>query len=506
MSLKQNTVANYCGRLYIILIAITMLPFYLQYLGAAAFGLISLYAVMQSWLSLFDMGLTSTLSREVSYYHSQENGFLKIKALLHSFEIIFLIINFLIIIGVTFSSHWIAYHWLKVQDLNYSEVIFCITIMGIMISFRWFSDLYRAGISGVEKQVWINSVSIVLTTLQYGGAYVLLRWVTSAPIHFFEYQLIIAAIEPILLGIRFYKIMPNQSQVVHFKISWEIMKKIFPFASSFFYLGLIWTLLTQLDKLALSHILPLTTYGYFALVTVISGGMLQFSAPICLALLPKMTRLLSQGKNHEMLMLYRNATQMIAVIMLPLAGIIALFSTEIVFVWTGNKVAAEWAGPILFWYALGNGIAAISAFQYYLQFAHGNLKLHVIFNTLFAIIAIPLIFFTAYHYGAKGTAVTWFLMNAISFLIWPPIVHRKYAPGIHRIWMLNDIFPIFLTVILALLCIKLIPINFRLMDRAEGFTILSGFSLFVLTASILASSTCRDFLVEIIQHKKELKV
>ncbi len=494
MSFKKNAISNYCGRLYIILINILVLPLYLKYLGAAAFGLISLYAIMQSWLSLFDMGLTSTLSREVAYYRNQDNGIFKIKQLLRSFEIIFLVVNIVIIIGVALSRNWIAHSWLKVDDLTYNEVTHCIALMAIMIGFRFFTDLYRAGISGVEQQVWLNGISVFLTTIQYGGAYILLRWATNKPSHFFEFQLLISALEPILLATKFYKIFSaNTNQFLGFKISWDMMKQILPFASSFFYVGIIWVALTQSDKLILSHVLPLTTYGYFALVTVISGGILQFAAPISLALLPRMTHLLSEKKDQEMLQLYRNTTQMVSVIMLPLTGVLAFFSTEIIYIWTGNQMAAKWAGPILFWYALGNGIASISAFQYYLQFAHGNLKLHVIFNTLFAIIAIPLIFFSAYHYGAEGTAITWFLMQAISFFIWPPIVHKRYAPGIHHKWILNDIFPIFFAVIAALFCVKNTLINFELMDRTESFTILSGITIFVLAAAFIASSRCRDF-------------
>ena len=495
MSLAKNSIANYCGRFYIILISIAILPLYLKYLGAAAFGLISLYTVMQSWLSVLDMGLISTLSREVAYYH-QQDGFFEIKKLLRSLEIIFFVINIMIILSVVFCSHWIAYHWLKIENLTYSEVIYCIALMGVMVSLRWFADLYRSGLLGVERQVWLNSISIVIATLQYGGGYILLRWMTRIPSHFFEYQLIVATVEPILLGIKFYKILPNSSyHFLNFSISWKVVRKIFPFAMSIFYTSVIWTALTQSDKLILSHILTLSDYGYFSLVIIISGGILQFIAPISQALLPRMTHLLSQENKQEMLQLYRHATQIITVIILPLTGIVALFGTEIIYIGTGNRIAAHWAGPILMWYAIGNGFLSISAFQYYLQFAYGNLKLHVMFNTVFVMVAFPFILFSAYHYGAMGTAITWFSMQVIAFLIWPPIVHNKFAPGIHRDWLFKDILPILIVNIIILSAIKMIPAHFELMNRNEGFITLSGFTIVILIASVLASSTCRDFFI-----------
>src|SRR3989338_7444815 len=146
MSFKKNIFSNYCGHFYTILISIAIVPLYLQYLGAAAFGLISLYVVLQSWLSLLNMGLIPALSREVTYSRDQEDGSFKIKRLLRSLEIIFLFINLLIALGVALSSYWIAHHWLKIQNLTYAEVIHCIMIMGVMVSFRFFADLYRAAI------------------------------------------------------------------------------------------------------------------------------------------------------------------------------------------------------------------------------------------------------------------------------------------------------------------------------------------------------------------------
>ena len=66
-SLKKNTIANYVGQIYISFIGIIILPFYLKYLGASAFGLVGFFAVFQTWLRLLDVGLTPTLAREVAH-------------------------------------------------------------------------------------------------------------------------------------------------------------------------------------------------------------------------------------------------------------------------------------------------------------------------------------------------------------------------------------------------------------------------------------------------------
>ncbi|MEN8219712.1 MAG: hypothetical protein ABFS56_25850 [Pseudomonadota bacterium] len=204
-----------------------------------------------------------------------------------------------------------------------------------------------------------------------------------------------------------------------------------------------------------------------------------------------MSYLLSQGKEKNMLMLYRKSTQLMAVIMLPLTGMVAVFSTELLFAWTGDRKAAEWAGPILFWFALGNGILAIAAFQYYLQFAHGKLKMHVIYNSISASIQIPVMIYVAFEYGAMGVAMAWFFLRLISFIIWTPIVHHKFAPGIHWSWLFKDVAPIFVSTAAALLFIEGLDIGFEVMTRMEVFMVLISIGMMILMLNMLVSSASR---------------
>lgn len=497
--LVRNTLANYVGQGYTILIGIVVIPFYLRYLGASAFGLIGLFTLLQTWLRTFDFSLMPTFTREVAFRRVQSSGFSEIKQLLHSLEILFLIMSIAIMLGVIFSSHWLADHWLKADTLNTGETASCITLMGIMIALRWFSDLYRAGIQGLERQVWLNMINIFTLSLQYLGGWVLLRFVTKNPLHFFEYQLCIGAVELWIMSTQCYRFIPSTCN--RFIFSWRVIKQILPFSASLAYVGTLYLLLTQLDKLLLSHILSLSNYGYFSLVVMMAGAISLLSGPISQAILPKMTHLLSQQKELELTKLYCNATQIIAVVVFSVTGIIALFPTELLYIWTGNHAAATWGGPILFWYVLGNGCAAISAFQFYLQYAHGNLRLHVIYNTLLAVVWVPLIIWTTFHYSAMGAAILWFVMNIISFCIWTPIIHQQYAPSIRYSWVFKDILPILLSTILILLIIHKISFHFTTLNRFESLTTLCYLGTIILIVNSFVSPTCRAWIIKMFKTR-----
>lgn len=66
MSVKSNTIANYIGQIYMMLIGIVVTPLYLQHLGAEAYGLVGFFALMQAWMNLLDLGLSPTLGRQAA--------------------------------------------------------------------------------------------------------------------------------------------------------------------------------------------------------------------------------------------------------------------------------------------------------------------------------------------------------------------------------------------------------------------------------------------------------
>jgi len=68
MSFKKNIVANYASQLYSAGISILILPLYIKYMGAEAYGLVGFFTMLQAWFGLLDLGLTPTIARETARY------------------------------------------------------------------------------------------------------------------------------------------------------------------------------------------------------------------------------------------------------------------------------------------------------------------------------------------------------------------------------------------------------------------------------------------------------
>jgi O-antigen/teichoic acid export membrane protein len=497
-NIKANVVANYAGHIYTMLIGVVMLPFYLQYLGAEPYGLVGFYTVVQSWLQILNMGLSPTFGREMAASRGKKDGAYDIRGLLRSLEFLFLPLAGATIVFFWTANQWISVNWLVAKRLSTSDIALCVGLMGTIVGLHWMTSLYNSGIKGSERQVWENIFRIAMASLRAIGGLILVSQISNDIRHYFLYQLALAAIELAVLHRKLYSLLPEPLKSFY-GFDWGAMRRILPFALSVGYLAALWVLLTKLDKLILSKLIPLAEFGYFTIAVVVSGTILALNGPITQALLPRMVMLFSSGKNDQMLALYRKATQFTVVVVFSVTCIFAVFSQELIHAWTGNTAAAESGKYVLAFYALGNGILAVGGFQYILQFAHGKLKLHVYFTTISAAISLPAIILMTMHYGAPGAAFAWFALRLISFFIWTPIIHHIFAPGLHLKWLFQDIGPGLVATLACAFLLSHLDLWQHDLSRPSMFLTLIGLGLIVLCINVLTAREVREYLFKMLR-------
>ena len=466
-SIQKNVFFNYIGHFYITFIGILILPLFLNYLGSEAFGLVSFFALLQSWLQLLDLGMSPTLGREVSRLRLIDDSKIQLRSIVRSLEVVFLSIATVIFLVIFLSRNFIGTKWLESNSLSLETVSFCIGIVSAVIAVRWVGALYRSGINAYEQQVWMNVFDIVFVSLKSPVALLVVFIYDGNIIYYFLYQLFIVLIEQSCIAIKFYSLLPSLNSK-HKLFSISELKRIMPFAFGIAYTSGIWVFTTQLDKLMLSKILTLSEFGYFSLIATVASGLAVLSGPISKAVLPRMTALLSQSKEIEMLKIYRLATRLVVCIITPITLILSLYAEHVITVWTGDANAAKWIAPIMPLYVIGNGLIAILSFQYYLQYAHGNVKYHVKYNTFYAILVIPIIIYAVLNYGAKGAGYVWLCSQLLTLLLWVPFVHHIFSPGLHMEWLVRDVILPIMSALLLILPFFLICSGYFPSSRVAG--------------------------------------
>lgn len=492
MSFRHRVLVSYVSQIYVTLIGIVIVPVYLQYMGAEAYGLIGFYAMLQAWFVLLDMGMAPTMSRETARFAGGAIDATQLRQLLRALEGIFYALGLVGALVLTVGADQIATRWLKVERLPLEQVRLAVQLMALIIGLRWVAGLYRSAIGGFEQQVWLGSLNAAMATARFVLVLPVFYLLGTTPAHFFGYQLLVALVETVWLARKTYRLIPACPSDLKVGWSWAPLHGVLKFSLSIAFTSSVWVFVTQTDKLLLSKLLPLSEYAYFTLAVLVAGGVSIVSGPISTALLPRLSRLQAQRDEQGLIDLYRKATQLVAVIALPVALMLACFAEPLLWAWTGNSITAAHAAPILSLYALGNGILALGAFPYYLQFAKGDVRLHLIGNVLFVVLLIPVVIWSTLRFGATGAGWAWLGANATYFLFWVPVVHRRFAPGLHWKWLGQDVGPVALVTVVAVVSAMALFINSESRLGFMVFLLLIGLAVTALAALSLAS--CRSFI------------
>lgn len=440
MSFRRNVVASYASQLYVTLLGIAILPLYLRHMGEESYGLISFFSLLQSWFGLLDLGLTPTISRETARFHG---GTLSARAFRQLFRALASLFFLIAVSGgllLFLASGWIADRWLRFEHLPLSQVVLALEIIAASVALRWLGGLYRGVVSGAEQLAWLSGFNAVIATLRFLAVFVSMLVFGFTATVFFVHQLAVAILEASGLAWRTYRLLPCEAAAVT-GLGWSLrpVAPILKFSITIAVTSSVWIFVTQTDKLILSGILPLSEYGYFSLAVLVAGGITLIVSPISSSLMPRLARLHAEGDEIGFIAIYRQSTRLIGVIAAWATLSLMICAEPALIAWTGNPTLAHKTAPIVQLYAAGNGLLAFGAFPFYLQYARGNLRYHLIGNAILIVLLLPSVVMAAKSFGGIGAGWVWLGINVFYLFGWVAYVHHRLEPGLHCDWMFDDI-------------------------------------------------------------------
>jgi O-antigen/teichoic acid export membrane protein len=437
ISLKRNIAANFIGTIWQALMGLVFIPLYIKFMGIESWGLIGIFTTIQAVFSLLDLGLSSTLNRELARLSVLPNKEQEMRNLVRTLEIIYWVLALFVGIVITFLSPLIARYWIDPGKLSVETVEQALLIMGVVLSLQMPAGFYSGGLMGLQKQVSLNVINIIISTLRGGGA-VLILWLISPTIKaFFIWQIISSSLNVLLLHTSLWRSLPQSEKSAVFQK--YLLSGIWKFAAGMSGISILGVILTQMDKVILSKILSLEMFGYYMLASTVAMSLSRIFTPVFYSIYPRFTQLVSMKDEKSLALLYHKSAQFIAVLILPIAIIIALFSREILFLWTQNELTAEKTHLILSILICGTAANGLINAPYALQLAFGWTKLSFFKNIIAVILLVPLLIFFATQYGATGAAAIWLLLNVGYIVFEIPIMHSKLLKKEMWRWYWSDV-------------------------------------------------------------------
>lgn len=490
MSVSRNIAANILGKALSAVFLLVFVPLYVRILGIEAYGLIGLFTTLQLVFFLADLGLSGAFTREVARLSAFEDATLALRDLCRTFEVLFLVLGFTIALVIVVSAPLIAAHWVRAEQLSPTTIRAAVQLMAISIGLQFPVLLYQGGLLGLQRQLPLNVLVVSAGFTRGAGAVLVLTYIAPSIEVFFGWQATVSVIQLAAARTLVWNSLPADSRPPKYDLA--ILRGLWRFAMGMAAIALTSVILTQVDKIILSKMLPLKVFGYYSLAGVAASVPILLAVPINNAVYPRFTQLVALDDICALTLLYHRVCQLLAVLTIPVALVLAVFSYEVMLLWTGNQTTAAQTSVLVRVLVIGSMLAALVYIPYALQLAFAWTKLPLKVNLVAIAVLVPLLLWLTAEWGALGASFVWLALN-FGYLIGNiQLMHRRLLPDEKWAWYLNDLAKPFGA---SALVVAIARLTFQ--DRMTGIAAASYLALTVLAAiaaAALSAAYVREFV------------
>ena len=444
---EKNALANYGGAAVSAIMGLAFIPLYISYLGEESFALIAVVALIQTWASLIDGGISSAIGRDISRYRNNPSKVGGLANLVTSAEYIFFGIVILIGFLGLFLKHRAAIYWPDTTSIDAQQLELGFLLIFILAGIRVLEGLYRSILLALERQVMANVWLAASATLKAGGSIFGLIFLSWDVVHFFVWQIVCSIGFCIVLrysSLSFFS-TKNAKGIWSFSSLWSLRK----FTGGVMLISVSSLLISQIDKILIFSLLSLKEFGIYMFAATVANSVNLLIYPISQAFYPRFCEYFEQAKWSDLATHLHKSSQLIIVIVGSIVVSFAFLSYEILAIWTKDLALTESSALLITALMVGNLISGVNIIPQQLQLARGTTSVIRNTNFLVLVLLVPLMQFGFHYSGVLGVAASWIFIHILYNLIILLSINKNLLRGEWGKWLLRDnLLPM-----IAMLCV-----------------------------------------------------
>ena len=416
---KRNIFANLIGGALLTALTVIITPLQINILGMESYGIVGFISTLQIAFTAFDLGLSSTITRELAVDNTKNKE--GSTELLRTASTVFW--STAVVIGalVASLSGEIATGWFKAQTVDVQLIAQSLQVIALYLALRWPVSLYTGVLIGLQRMDLLNAVKVVTASLRLiGGVFVLMHWRTLNSF------LIWTAINALIEVISFWLICRWAHPSLPWRpgISLPDLRRVWRFSLTMNGLAIMTVLVVQADRLLVSKLLPLEALGAYTLAYTAAAIIPALIGAISTAVLPHFTEAYGAGNRDMLARRYDTASRFMMFVTGMVTGCLVFFGEHLLVLWV-NPNAAGAAAVSLALLAIGffGSAAASNAYQLTVASSQANLALRI--SILTALPYVAVLYALISWLGVAGAALAWLLLNLGYVVFLVPQVHRK---------------------------------------------------------------------------------
>jgi O-antigen/teichoic acid export membrane protein len=451
---KRNIFANYAGTIVSALLSLVFVPIYIHFLGVESYGLLGVFATLTAIFAPLDAGLGATVARTLAVMNAVPERAAEMRTMIRTMEVLYWTMAVLIGAVIVALAPLIATRWLRAGSLSPQLITSAIMAMGGAAAVRWPMMLYSGGLNGLQQHVTGNMIVVGTAAVGGIGGVAVLAFVSPTMTAFMLWQLVVFALQTGAAAVFLYRRLPPGQA----RFDRALLRQTWRAASGLGVISLIAMLITQVDKIVLSRLVPLNVFGFYTIATVIAAHLYRLGMPVSQALFPRFSELFARGDEATLRATYHRGAQLVSALLFPVAATLALFSSEVLLVWTRRADVAANSSLTVTLLVAGTAVHMLMLLPWQLQLAAGMLRLTLIVTSIEAVILISLVLVLGRKYGGAGAATAWLVANVFYMTVTTFFMHRRLLRGELKTWYWSDVGrPLVCAVALMVLARLVIP-------------------------------------------------
>lgn len=451
--LRTGIALSLASRLYLAALGLAFVPIYLRFVGIEAYGLYGFLSSFLALATLLDLGFANSLAHALA--RAKANGSAeRLRDLVRSIELPFLGIVILGLGLLLIAIPWIVRNWHIDTTLPISVIAHAAMLVVVIIGFTLLSSFYAGGLAGLERQVSLNLIQIIVATIRYFGAVLVLWKIDSSIEAFLSWVAVSSALQAVVSRAALRASLPQGAA----RFRMELLRTLWRFTAAVGGIAIAVTFLQQSGKIVLGLLIPLDQFAYYAVVTVITSNIPTLSYTIFSATFARMSYLFSKGDHASIVKVFHKSSQVVAILVLPVTTTIAIFPVQVLLVWTGDRALASNAGELLRILVVSATLGCLTLTPYILILAAGRSGIVLRIYATAAGAIVGLTFLLAYAWGAVGAAVADLICFAGAFLAVAVVAaHGLSRAALYR-WATHDVLsPLIMAGAMSILARMMIP-------------------------------------------------
>lgn len=418
--LTRNIIYSLCGQILIVLLGFVSVKYIFGRLGADALGIIYFTITFNNLLGrVLDLGICSTTVREVAAHIDSEPDY--VHDLIRTASLFYWGAFFLLGLAIYALSPFLVQKWINLDEMDAGTAIYVLRFLGIASLVALQQSFYMSIFRGLQRMEFNNVIDVVINIVrQFGTILILIMggsliqvvyWISASyGLSVFLYLIVL---------LRFF---PLKALAPGYSLS--VIKRNRKFASIMTLQTILGGIISQIDKIILSKVMPIGMFGYYTFAYGnVSRGMLIADA-ISLAAYPSFSALYQAGDRKALLTQYRKLQDLLCFSTGPIFALIP-FALVPLFSFMLNHEAAKLLLVPTTLLCLGFYLHGALRIQHNFAVASGKPGIAVKTNLLAVLTVTPMSIVLIYYFGMTGAALYWILYNVFNAIYAIPKISKE---------------------------------------------------------------------------------